>query len=36
VADPAGATGPYGVWAQVPGAGEPVTGTATIWVQPGE
>jgi penicillin-binding protein 1A len=36
VADPAGATGSYGVWAQVPGAGEPVTGKATIWVQPGE
>lgn len=36
VADPDGATGPYRVWAQVPGSGEPVTGKATIWVQPGE
>jgi hypothetical protein len=36
VAAPDGATGPYRVWAQVPSAGEAVTGKATIWVQPGE
>ena len=35
VSDPSGSTEPYRVWAQVPGAGEPVTGKATIWVQPG-
>lgn len=34
VADPNGVAEPYRVWAQVPGAGEPVTGRATIWVQP--
>jgi penicillin-binding protein 1A len=34
VADPGGATESYRVWAQVPGAGEAVTGEATVWVQP--
>jgi penicillin-binding protein 1A len=34
VTDPSGATAPYRVWAQAPGAGEAVTGEATIWVQP--
>lgn len=26
--------GPFEVWAQVPGPGEPVTGSATVWVAP--
>jgi penicillin-binding protein 1A len=34
VADPNTAVEPYRVWAQMPGPGEPVTGRATIWVQP--
>jgi penicillin-binding protein 1A len=34
VADPNASVEPYRVWAQMPGPGEPVTGRATIWVQP--
>ena len=34
VANPAGGTEPYRVWAQVPAAGDAVTGEVTIWVQP--
>lgn len=36
VADPDGGSEPYRVWAQVPAAGDPVGGEATIWVQPGD
>jgi penicillin-binding protein 1A len=34
VSNPNAAVEPYRVWAQMPGPGEPVTGRATIWVQP--
>jgi len=32
--DPDGSTGSLHVWAQVPAAGEPVSGRATVWVSP--
>lgn len=34
LADPDGVAGSLRVWAQVPGAGEPVSGRVTIWVNP--